>query len=546
MEYLSSFTKWGDRDSTHVKLTPSLKKFLLKRLEMDINSGLKDYHYKFDQQKATDLISIPSKAIIKFKEILGEENVSSDLTTRLQNSFDQSYLNLLTSRLGRPFGVTELVLYPKSHNEVLMVIKIANEFEIPIFTVSGHSSVTLGIKPPEGSVAINLTKMNQVLRIDKESNWAIVQTGISGPVLEEILNKEGLTLGHFPQSFEYSCLGGWLATRGAGQNSSLYGKIEDMVLGLKFVTGSGETLETKMSPARSTGPDLNQLLIGSEGAFGIITEATLRVSKLPPKRYYASFLFRSFEDGLLAFREILQRGYRPSVMRLSDPEETSDHIKSSYLMKDHPKQPKFVKLFFKYLVSRGYTEEKSSLGILSFEGDPALTKVTKKESSRIIKKYGGHSLGSGVAKSWFETRFESPFLRDPLIDHGILLDTFETSTTWDNLFNLYVKVREKLKPICPILWSHCSHAYPTGANLYFTIMMEQKLGSEINQYIKLRKMVLDAFQEYGGTLSHHHGIGRSFSQWLPKEIGEQGIIILKSLKEVLDPKGIMNPGVLNL
>ncbi|MHA1974725.1 MAG: FAD-binding oxidoreductase [Candidatus Hodarchaeales archaeon] len=543
---LSSFTKWGNRKSAHVKLTPTLKQFLFERLKMDAKTRPKEYDYVFDQERIFREISISSEIVNKLKTAIGEKNVSSDQNSRLQNSFDQSYLSILTSQFGKLYGLPQLVTYPKSHNDVVKIIQIANQYKIPIFTVSGHSSVTLGIKPPKISIAVNLTKMNNMLKINREANWATFQTGIYGPELEDILNKEGLTLGHFPQSFEYSCLGGWLATRSAGQNSTLYGKIENMVLGIKFVTGTGKTLETKKAPARATGPDLNQIMIGSEGAFGVITEVTLKLSKIPPKKQFSSFLFRTFEDGVSAFREILQRGYKPSVMRLSDPEETSDHIKLSYLMKDHPKPSKFIELFFKYLEARGYTDGKSSLGILSFEGDPALTKVTKKLSSRIIKKHGGYSLGTKVAKSWFETRFESPFLRDPLIEHGILLDTFETSTTWDNLIYLHSKVREKLKPLYPILWSHCSHIYTTGANLYFTILVEQESGNEIDQYFKLRKTMLDTLQEYGGTLSHHHGIGRSFSSWLPQEIGEQGITILKSLKKTLDPNNIMNPGVLGL
>lgn len=546
MKKLSNISKWGDRESSHVKLTPSVLSYYSKRLLQKKDLELKDFGSKFDS-KSIDFISPPFDEVYnRFVNELGIESVSKDIWVRLKNSFGQAYLENLRVRLGLPIAVVELVLFPTDHNDVLKIIEIANKYQIPINTVAGGTSVTLGIEPSPKSIAVNISRMDRIISINRNSLFVTAQTGISGPQLEGLLNKEGFTLGHFPQSFEYSNLGGWIATRGAGQNSTLYGKIEDMILGLKMVTGSGKTLQIKPSPARATGPDMNQLITGSEGAFGIITESTLRIWKIPPSIKYSTFFFRSFKDGLSAYREILQRGYKPAVMRLSDPEETIDNIILSSLMKEPPKQPFLQELAFKFLDLRGYSEESRCLGIMSFEGDPLLVKSTKKVSKNIAGKHGGFYLGGGPAKSWFKTRYETPFLRDPLIDRGVLVDTFETCTTWDKVYNLYSEIRKRLKPDYPILWSHVSHVYANGANLYFTIFANQQIDQEINQFYSLRKTILDTIQECGGILSHHHGIGRSFGDWLWNEIGEQGINVLESLKSTLDPNRIMNLGVFNL
>ncbi|WP_455140538.1 FAD-binding oxidoreductase [Candidatus Hodarchaeum mangrovi] len=546
MKKLSKISKWGDRDSPHIKLTPAVLSYFSKRLLLSKDLELKDFGSKFDSN-SIDHISPPFEEIYnRFINELGIESVSKDIWVRLKNSFGQAYLENLRVRLGLPVAVVELVLFPTDHKDVLKIINIANEYQIPINTVAGGTSVTLGIEPSPKTIAVNISKMDRIITINRNSFYVTAQTGISGPLLERLLNKEGFTLGHFPQSFEYSNLGGWIATRGAGQNSTLYGKIEDMILGLKMVTGSGKTLQIKPSPARATGPDINQLIVGSEGAFGIITESTLRIWKMPRSIKYGTFFFRSFEDGLNAYREILQRGYKPAIMRLSDPEETIDNIILSSLMKEPPKESFLQELAFKFLNLRGYSEENRCLGIMTFEGDPILVNSTKQISKNIIGKHGGFYLGEGPAKSWFKTRYETPFLRDPLIDRGVLLDTFETCATWDKVYNLYLEIRKRLKPDYPILWSHVSHVYANGANLYFTIFANQQKDQEINQFYSLRKIILDTIQEYGGILSHHHGIGRSFKNWLFNEIGEQGINILENLKSTLDPNRIMNLGVLNL
>ncbi|MFX0122013.1 MAG: FAD-binding oxidoreductase [Candidatus Hodarchaeota archaeon] len=543
MKPLKMATKWGDRESPYIKVTDTLKKFVFEHLGMDPRTKEKNYKQIRVLDEILGKSLIPSEFKSKIIEVLGQERISDDLWERITSSLGQSYVEMLRSRFFDVHSIVELVIFPRSHNDIVNTILLANEFSIPVSTVAGASTVTLGVEPNPGMIAVNLKHMNNLLEVNQDSQYIIAQSGISGPKLESLLNQKDLTLGHFPQSFEYSCLGGWVATRGAGQNSTLYGKIEDMVMGMKFVTGSGKTLMTRIAPARATGPDINQILTGSEGSYGIISEVTLRVWKFPQQTHLAAFLFKSFEEGLYAFKEILQNGYRPAVMRISDSEETHHNIMAQTLMRDPPRMPFLYRNFLRYLEKRGYRVGSRCMGVMSFEGEKDLVALTSKKAKSYAKKYGGYYIGSRPAKSWHKRRYELPFIRDPLIDYGILIDTFETSITWDRILDLYAAVRKELKPECPILWTHGSHFYQSGANLYFTLVTPQEENNEIEQYNRIKKKILDTFQEYGGTLSHHHGIGRSFKNWLSQEIGLVGINILKNTKNCLDPNGIMNPGV---
>jgi alkyldihydroxyacetonephosphate synthase len=546
MEPFSSTARWGDRQPLHVKFTNNLKTFLFEHLQMDPDSREKEYHQKKSWDEFQSKPRLPNEFLQKLETLLSHDQISSDPLIRLQNSIGKSYLELLQLRLADISSIVELVVYPRSHEDIVKIVQISNKFNIPISTVAGGTSVTLGIQASKGSIAVNLKDLDKILTINEKSLYIVCQTGISGPDLEKILNHNNLTLGHFPQSFEYSSVGGWVATRGAGQNSTLYGKIEDMIMGLRLVTGLGETLEISKAPARAIGPDWNQIFTGSEGAFGIITEVSLRVWKKPEIRKMSGFFFRTYEEGLTAIRNLLQDGYKPAILRIYDHEETFYSEQASKLMKEPPKDSFIMRSAYKFLNSRGYIENRRCLANMVFEGNRDLVKLTQKKAIKYAKKFGGFHLWSIPVKSWMKSRYESPFLRDPIIDHGILLETFETCTTWDNILPLYTGVREVLKEECPVICSHASHFYQEGANIYFHIFAPQEKGNEIDQYLRIQKKIIDAFLQNNGTISHHHGIGRAYSSWLPRAIGSEGIKILQAIKHTLDPKGIMNPGVLGL
>jgi alkyldihydroxyacetonephosphate synthase len=548
MKPLPAATKWGDRGSTKVKWTPEFKELLYSQLGIDQGTPKKIYSSRTPEPIFEKPPNLPKEFMDNLERFLQSTQISLDFWERLENSLGQGYLELVQTRISELPPITELVIYPESHEEIVSVIQAANTHKIPLCVRGGGTSVTHGVSQiPKGCIVVNITRMNRLLTINHTGQYITAQTGILGPHLEEHLNSKGLTLGHFPQSFEYSCLGGWIATRGAGQNSTLYGKIEDMIMGLKVATGGGTTLEIKPAPARATGPDLVHIFSGSEGALGIITEATLRVWPVPSARKFSGFFFRSFEEGINAYKEFIQAGFRPAILRLSDESETYFNMKASSVMHDPPKDPSYIqRIVLKYLERRGFSEGKQCLGIMVLEGHPDLVSTTRKRAVSYAKKYSGFHLRASPVKQWYNTRFETPFLRDSIVDHGILLETFETAITWDKLMPLYNAVQKALLSECPMIWTHGSHFYINGANLYFTVLAPQEEGNEIPQFHRIRKKVLDAFLANGGTLSHHHGIGRSFNAWLPEEIGPSGMALLKVMKENLDPNGIMNPGIFGL
>ncbi|MHA2225115.1 MAG: FAD-binding oxidoreductase [Candidatus Hodarchaeales archaeon] len=547
MKSLAKITRWGVGSApSHVRFTESLKEFILDQLGMDLRTKKKEYTQKHPISDLNVETQIPEEFILKLKEIFASNQISSSIQDRIKNSIGRSYLDLIQARLGDISSLVELIVYPRTHDEVIAVVKYANEFKIRLSPVGGGTSMTSGVNPPFGSIAVNLSQMNKIFEINKDSLYITTQCGIFGPELERILNHEKLTLGHFPQSFEYSSVGGWVVTRGAGQNSTLYGKIEEMIMGFKFVTGLGETIAVRKAPARATGPDLNHLIAGSEGAFGILTEVTLRISKLPEKKKMVGFFFHNFEKGLTAFRNLLQDGFTPAIVRLYNAEETYSSLRSSVLMKEPPRESFLTRTVLKYVEKRGYSEKKRCLAVAVFEGNSDLVKLTRKKTINYAKQMGGIFLGATPAKSWIKSRYESPFLRDPIIDHGILLETFETSTTWEKIIPLYMAVQKAIKPECPVIWAHASHLYKNGANIYFHLFAPQESGNEVIQFLRIKKKIIDTFLEYGGTLSHHHGVGRAFSHWLPREIGTEGIKLLQDIKNSLDPNGIMSPGIFGL
>jgi alkyldihydroxyacetonephosphate synthase len=410
--------------------------------------------------------------------------------------------------------------------------------KIAIVPFGGHSSVTRGVECPFGGISLDLTRhMNQVLQVNEMNGSARVQPGIFGPALETFLNHfgRGYTCGHFPQSFEFSTLGGWIATRGAGQQSTGYGKIEDIVLSMRLVTPRG-ILRTKDYPRKALGPEINQILIGSEGAFGVITEAVIRVRKYRPEnRRYFSFLFKTWEEAVDAMREVVQSEFGfPSLLRLSDPEETEIGFKLQNLDKN---------LIDTGLRLLGYRSRQRCLMLGMTEGDPDQGKLIKHKVVQICKRKGGLPLGRSPVDAWFSQRYSSAYLRDPLMDRGIMTDTLETAVSWKNLIPVweagrrYIKSRERT--ICMI---HISHVYETGANLYFTFLTPIQKGNEVKDYLDFQRGIIDAIQQSGGSLSHHHGIGKMLAPWMEKEIGKEGLKLYQAIKDDLDPNGIMNPG----
>jgi alkyldihydroxyacetonephosphate synthase len=327
--------------------------------------------------------------------------------------------------------------------------------------------------------------------------------------------------------------------------SDAYGKIEDMVVALRMVTPLG-TLTTRPAPRAATGPDLNQVAVGSEGVLGVITEATMRVHRNPPVRAYHGFVFPTFEAGHAAIYECVTGGFPPSLFRLSDARETE----LAFQMKapDTGLKRLVTQAFKKYLAGKGYGAP--CLMITGFEGDPDPVAALRAGATRILKKHQGFHLGTKVGDSWSREKYNLPYLRDYVMDYGVMADVAETSTVWSNLLPLYHGAKKTLEDRLRAdgkrfyLGCHISHTYKTGASLYFTFAAHMTPGKELEEYYRYKRLVTETFVTHGGTLSHHHAVGIEHQAWIEREVTPTGVRALRGLKTALDPHGIMNPGKL--
>jgi alkyldihydroxyacetonephosphate synthase len=481
--------------------------------------------------------------------------VSSSTEDRAFHARGDSYRDLLDLRAGRLDPLPDAILYPKTRDACQRAIDAAAKLDIAVVPFGGGTSVVGGVSPLAGShravVAIDTTRLNQVLAIDRESLTATAEAGIHGPVLEQKLQAEGLTLGHYPQSFEFSTLGGWIAARGAGQQSNRYGKAEEWLVSARLATPAGPW-STEGYPASAAGPRLTDLVAGSEGTLGLITDATVALHAAPAEREYRAFLFHDFAAGREAVREIVQAGVPTCSLRLSDEDETHFYGVLGRLQRE----PQFKdKLQDRYLKLRGFSGPRCAL-IAGAEGDRELVRYAHARIAKIAGRHGALAAGSGPAQSWYKGRFHGPYLRDPLLDRGLGVDTLETATHWSNVATLHAAVRKALleamqahsngKGIC---LAHISHSYRDGASLYFTYVWPRASGgldAEIAQWQAIKKAASDTIAASHGTISHHHGAGTDHAPWVAAEKGQTGMIALRALKAALDPRGIMNPGKLGL
>ena len=445
---------------------------------------------------------------------------------------------MLKLRKGQIPTPPDAVIYPRTEEDIVKILEICNENKIAITPFGGHSSVTRGVETPNGGISLDLTKhLNKVLEVNQINSTVTVQTGMYGPALEEYLNNYGdkYSCGHFPQSFEYSTVGGWVAAKGAGQASTGYGKIEHIVLSMKVVTPSG-IIHTKTYPASAQGWDIHQTFFGSEGTLGVIVEVTMKIRKYRPENTrYASFIFRNFGSAVDAMRKVMQNGIGvPHLFRISDPEETEIAFKTKNF--DNTFEDKF-------LSALKYKAGSRCLMFVAVEGDTAYTKQVISSIKKIAKKNKAFYLGPKPTKKWLEQRYSSAYLRDPLMDLGIMTDTLETAVMWDNLIPLWNAVRKYLKSRKDtVAMVHISHVYENGANLYFTFLSPMKKGEEIEEYQKYHKGIIETIQANYGSLSHHHGVGRTLAPWMKEELGRESLALMQAVKNQLDPNGIMNPG----
>ncbi len=465
-------------------------------------------------------------------EVVGADNVSTDHRDRLRHAGGKSTPDLLRRRAEGPQDAPDALVFPADHDQVLAVLAYCAEHAIAVVPFGGGTSVVGGVDPVRGRfdtvIAVDLRRLDAVSEIDPVSGMATLGAGLTGPRAEELLRAQGLSLGHFPQSFEFASIGGFAATRSSGQASAGYGRFDDMVQRLKIATPTG-TLELGRPPASAAGPDLRELFVGSEGALGVITEVTVRVHPVPETTAYQGWSFPDFETGAAALRSVVQAGAAPTVLRLSDEAETGVNLARSSDI--------------------GGNAIAGCLAITTFEGTAAHVAARSTEASALLTAAGGTALGETPAREWEHGRFGAPYMRDALLDVGVLCETLETATTWANLATLKAKVTAALTDSLtgqgtpPLVMCHISHTYPTGASLYFTVVAKQ-LDDPIAQWHTAKQAVGDAIVANGGTITHHHAVGTDHRPWLPAEVGDLGVRVLRAVKAELDPAGILNPGKL--
>jgi len=414
---------------------------------------------------------------------------------------------------------------------VLAVLQACNEAGVAVVPFGGGTSVVGGVEPlRRPAISLDLARMDGLRGVDLRSLTAVFGPGMRLPEADRALGAHGLTLAHVPQSYEWASVGGCVATRSAGQSSTGHGRIDSHVLALRCATPLGD-LATLGAPGTAAGPSLREIVVGSEGALGVITEVALRVRPAPVERRHEGFLFHSFAEGCDALRGLVQNGLAPQIARLSDEDETR---MATTMAGGAGLAGALVQRV------RGY--EEGALLIAGWEGSEETVARERARAVPLLKRAGAMAIGRGAGDAWAASRFAGPHVRDDLLDRGVMVETLETATDWSNLQRLHEAVRAALAgTLCAC---HVSHLYPTGASLYFTVLAAQDADDPAGQWRALKAAAMDAIVAAGGTITHHHAVGRDHAPWLESETGPLGLEVLRAVKERCDPAGVMNPGVL--
>jgi alkyldihydroxyacetonephosphate synthase len=470
---------------------------------------------------------------------------SAEPADRLLHARGRGFTDIVRLRSGTLPALPDAVARPEDAADVQEVLRLCSRSGVRVIPWGGGSSVTGAVNTmpdPAPTVVLDLERLSGLVRVDSRSGLARVRAGTLGPALEAALAPHRLTLGHFPQSWELSTLGGWAATRSSGQESLGFGRIEDMVAGLDLVAPGGR-LTLPALPASAAGPDLRQLVLGSEGRFGVITELSVRVSPRPAQRGVEAFLLPDWDEGIEAVRGLFRSGLPLHMIRLSDPTETE--VALAVGIGGHAWAP----------LARGWLRLRGAgagacLLLCGAAGDPRHVRHALGETRRSLKPHKAVALGQGPGERWLADRFRHPYLRDSLLDLGWATDTLETAASWSALPGLYRTVRLALASTLageevPVL-CHISHVYRDGASLYFTFFFRDAddPAESIARWAALKRAATSAIAGAEGTLSHHHGVGSWHAPWYAREAGADGVRLLAAAARELDPQGILNPHVL--
>ncbi len=484
-------------------------------------------------------------------EIVGEEFATSDDLERVVHAYGKSVRDLIRLRRGHLPRIPDVVVYPSNTEETQAIVDAVISADAVLIPFGGGSNIagSLEADPHEDRaiVSLDLGRMNKVLDIDTESGLATIGAGTLGPDIEAQLNPRGWTMGHFPDSFTHSTLGGWIATRSSGMQSDRYGDISDITRGLTMAM-PGETLTLRPLPSTSTGPSVREMVLGSEGRLGVITQAVVNVHKIAEERQIIAYFFPDWASALLAAKEIRESDVDPLVVRISDHRETAFTFATSKKSKGVSKY--VTQGLMKYLTHKGWDLDKMCLSFIGYEGGKSHVAGQRKQVKEIVTKHGGIVVGKGPGILYDQKKFDTPYIRDFLLDRGATADVSETAAPWGNLKPLYDNVIAAVENAfteigCPgYVMCHLSHNYHSGACLYFTFAFAFEGGTEetLHKYDVVKRAVQSTFVASHGTLSHHHGVGLEHSPWMAQDISAAGQHMIAGLFSAVDAGGNLNPG----
>jgi len=541
---------WGvEGVSFHHENKPAFRPFVINAIDLDVNIAPA-------APMSLDDLAIPAlligdQLLAELSDAVGAENAVQDDLDRIVHTYGKSARDLLRVRAGDIPRVPDVVVYPGNEAEVQLIVDRAVAADAVIIPYGGGSNISGSLHAPEDEtrpvISLDLGRLNQVIDIDEDSGLARIQAGAQGPDLEEQLAVRGWTLGHFPDSFTHSTLGGWVATRSSGMQSDKYGDISDIARGMRVVM-PGKVLEIRPLPHTSTGPSVREMVLGSEGRLGVITEVTVQVHRIPEVRLILGYLFPSWEAGLAAMQEISTSDAHPSITRVSDAKETAFSFATRKKSGRISISSLISKGMMKVLQRRGWKLDEVCLSFIGYEGGKAHVARQKAIVKDIVSRHGGIVVGKGPGELYDQKKFDTPYIRDFLLDRGAIGDVSETAAPWSKLLPLYTNVLAAAEKVYAHLgvagWimCHLSHSYHSGACLYFTFAFKHDGVDPLGQYEPLKNAIQQAFVDSGGTLSHHHAVGTEHAAWLEQDISAAGVHMIDGLFTAMDPGRNLNPG----
>ena len=525
---------WGD-DTVKAHLAPEALDFL--------RAQVGPTHAPRDAELASVCVQIPAS---RFGVDVPEHPlIDRSAEARLRSSYGQSLGDWIALRFGRIGRVSDGVAFPESRAQVRELLDWAAAHQVLVIPCGGATSVVGHLSPaadePRAVLTLNLTRLRALTHLNREAQLATFEAGVLGPDLEAQLRVQGYTLGHFPQSFEYASLGGWVVTRSSGQQSARYGRAENWFAGGRLLTPGGE-LQIPPLPASAAGPDLREWVLGSEGRLGVLTDVTVRVSRLPEEERFLGVFLPSWEAGLAAVRELAQRKVAVSMLRLANAVETLTTLR----LAGHAAQIAWLE---KYLGWRGCGEGKVLL-FIGLTGSRTQVLNSQREALGLVRSFGGVSTGQMLGKKWAAKRFAGVYLRNALWEAGYMVDTMETAIPWGGTTAMVDAIesagRSALAEVgerCHA-YTHLSHVYASGSSVYSTFVFRVGRDAEDSRarWVALKAAVSEAIVSQGGTISHQHGVGRDHAAYLPAEKGGAGMAALGAVVRHFDPAGVLDSG----